>query len=283
MVAAGQHGLITRAQLKDLGFGRGAIDHRVAVGSLHVIRRGVYAVGHRELRPQAYVLAAVLSMAPGAVASHVAAAAILAIRPSAASFIDVTVPHRRRGGPGLRVHHAPLPPEQIAERDGIPVTTVERTIVDLAAVLKPPAVRRALEEAEAQRLVDWRVLRDLAAEPRRGVRALRAILDEHSIGMRITRSELEAAFLDLLRRHRLPLPRTNVVVEGFEVDCVWTEQRLIVELDSHRHHRTAAAFERDRRRDRALTLAGWRVVRVTHRQLHDSRLADDLARLLRTA
>jgi very-short-patch-repair endonuclease len=284
MKAAQQHGLVTRKQLKDLGFGKGAIDHRVATGSLLVVRPGVYAVGHRELRPRAFVLAAVLSMGPDAVASHVAAAAIHGIRPSAATKVDVTVPRSRRGGKGIRPHHAALPPDHVEEVDGIPVTTVERTIVDLAAVLRPEALRRAMEEAEGLRLTDWRVLEELVAEARghRGIRALRAIIAERSVGTRVTKRELEASFLDLLRRHRIPLPDTNVHIEGFEVDCVWRRERLIVELDSHRHHGTAAAFERDRRRDRALAVAGWRTTRITWRQLRDHELPRDLARLLRT-
>ena len=156
-----------------------------------------------------------------------------------------------------------LPPDQVTIVDGIPVTTVERTLLDLAAVLRPDALRHALEEAEIQARPDWRVLGELvaAADGRRGVRALRAILDERSVGSRITKSHLERAFLAFLRRHGLPLPQTNTHVEGYEVDCVWRGARLIVELDS-RLHSNHGKFERDRARDRALTIAGWRVARV---------------------
>jgi hypothetical protein len=151
-------------------------------------------VSHRELRPRAFVLAAVLSLGPDAVASHAAAAAIHGIRPSAATRIDVTIPRRSGGGPGIRPHHAPLPPDQVDEVDGIPVTTVERTILELAAVVRPEALRRAMEQAEGLRIVDWRVLEALAAQSRgrRGIRALRAIIAERSVGARVTKSEFEA-------------------------------------------------------------------------------------------
>jgi very-short-patch-repair endonuclease len=179
-----------------------------------------------------------------------------------------------------------LPPEHVTVVDAIPVTTVERTLYDGSAIWRPPLLRRAMEAAEAARIVDWRILEELAAagDGRRGIRALRAILAERSVGERITRQELEARFQDLLRRSGLPLPETNAVVEGHEVDCVWREARLVVELDSRAYHGTAGAFERDRRRDRTLVLAGWRVVRLTWRQLHDEpeALIGDLRRLLAT-
>jgi very-short-patch-repair endonuclease len=269
MLAEAQHGLVTRRQLETLGLGRGAIEHRIAVGSLHRVRRGVYAVGHRALRPRAHILAVVLAAGPGVAVSHRSAAALSRIRRSASATVEITVPDRRRGPADARVHHAPLPPDQVTIVDGIPVTTVERTLLDLAAVLRPEALRHALEEAEMQVRPDWRVLAELvaAAGGRRGVRALRAILDERSVGTRTTKSGLERAFLVFLRRHGLPLPDTNAWIEGYEVDCVWRGARLIVELDS-RLHLDHGKFERDRARDRALTIAGWRVVRVTWEHIH---------------
>jgi very-short-patch-repair endonuclease len=285
MLARRQHGLVSRAQLIGMGVGRGAIAHRLQTGSLHPVRRGVYAVGHRALPPRAHLMAAVLACGPGAVLSHASAAALWGIRPSAATRVDVTVADRRRSRAGIRVHRAPLPPEQVTVIDGIPVTTIERTIVDLAAVLRTDGLRRAMDAAETARLPDWRIVDELvdAGHGRRGIRALRAIRAENAIGMRVTRSELERDFLDLLRRHDLPLPETNVLVEGLEVDCVWREHRLIVELDSRRHHAVTEAFERDRRRDRVLTTAGWRVVRITHRQqrYEGTAVAADLRRLMR--
>jgi very-short-patch-repair endonuclease len=269
MLAEQQHGLVTRAQLRELGLGPGAIDYRVGSGTLVVVRRGVYALGHSALRPQARALAAVLGSSADAALSHAAAAAHWEVRPSAAALIDVTVPRRIRGQRGIRHHFADLPADQITIHDSIPVTTVARTIVDLAGVVSEPALRRAMEAAEAARLVDWAQVEALAQDRRRGVRELRVILAEREVGARVTKRELEAAFLDLLRREGLPLPATNAFVGGFEVDCVWRDARLVVELDSRRFHGTDGAFERDRARDRRLAAAGWTVVRVTWRQIHD--------------
>jgi very-short-patch-repair endonuclease len=269
MLAERQHGLVTRAQLRDLGVGLSAIDHRVASGALLVVRRGVYALGHRALRPQARLLAAVLASGPDATLSHVSAAALWQIRPSAATLIDVTVPRRIRGQSGIRHHRSLLSHGQITVHEGIPITTVARTIVDLAGIVPPPALRRAMEAAEGARLVDWAQVEDLVRGRRRGVRAIREILAERETGRRVTKRELEATFLDFLRCHALPLPATNVWMEGFEVDCVWHDARLVVELDSRHYHGTDGAFERDRARDRRLAAAGWMVVRVTWRQIHD--------------
>ena len=172
---------------------------------------------------------------------------------------------------------------------GIPVTTPSRTLLDLAAVIPRHQLERAVNEAEVQRLTDDLTLDDLLTRhPRRpGSRKLRALIQAATIGQTITRSELEARFLAFLDEAVLPRPETNVQIESgentFEVDCLWRQQRLIVELDGHATHATAAAFERDRARDRVLQAHGHRVVRITWRQLHAEaeRLAADLTRLLR--
>ena len=144
-----------------------------------------------------------------------------------------------------------------------------RTLLDLSAVVGIRHLRSALREAEHLRLTDPLSLQDLATRyPRRpGLRAVRALLEEASIGARIIRSELEERFQDFLIRAGLPRPQTNLVIEGYEVDCVWPEQRVIVELDGHATHSAAHAFELDRARDRRLEAAGWRVIRITWRQL----------------
>jgi very-short-patch-repair endonuclease len=157
--------------------------------------------------------------------------------------------------------------------DGIPVTTVPRTLFDLAAVIPFHQLSRAVNEAEVRRLWDPLSLNDLLTRhPRRpGAAALRAVLA--TPGVNITRSELEDRFLELLRDARLPRPETNVSIEvngiWIEVDCMWRQQRLSVELDGHAIHATRSAFESDRARDRALIASGWRVMRITWRQLHD--------------
>jgi len=177
-----------------------------------------------------------------------------------------------------------LPPDEVTVREGIPVTTVPRTLFDLAAVLRPRQLERALNEAEVLRLWDELSLLDLLRRyPRRqGSRTVRAILGAREAGATITRSELEVLFLEFVDWAHLPHPETNVTVEGFEVDCLWRDARVVVELDGRSSHATLAAFERDRERDRVLLAAGWHPVRVTWRQLAltPHRLAADLRTLL---
>jgi very-short-patch-repair endonuclease len=285
VVAERQHGVVSRRQLLDRGLGRLAIDRRIGQGRLRVVHQGVYAVGHPHLTTDGRWMAAALACGPDAVLSHRAAAALWLLRRS--SRIDVIAPTARRR-PALTLHRNLVAEDEVTEVRGIPVTTVPRTLLDLAAVLPAHQVERAINEAEIQRLTDPLSLPALLARypGRRGVRTLRAILGE---GTRRTRSELEARFLAFLRRAGLPLPEANahLLVGGalIECDCVWRDRRLVVELDGHATHGTAAAFERDRARDRSLHVHGWRTVRVTWRQLSDEpeALAVDLRALLRRA
>jgi hypothetical protein len=233
-------------------------------------------------------MAAVLASGRGAALSHRSAAALWGLRPSARAVTEVTVEPRRRPRSGIQLHRGCLPRDEVTVLQGIPVTTVPRTLIDLAAVLGHQEVERATNEAEVRRLVDPLSLDDLIARypRRRGVAAVKAILATGRIGSAVTRSELEDRFATFLDRLALPRPElnTSIVVGGrwFEGDFVWRSRRLIVELDGHAVHATAAAYERDRARDRTLHADGWRVVRVTWRQLHDDAdaLADDLRGLL---
>jgi Protein of unknown function (DUF559) len=153
---------------------------------------------------------------------------------------------------------------------GIPVTSVSRTLLDLAEVVRVNLLERAFETAERLNLLDLMAIEELLSRclRHRGRRALIDVLRRHRVPF-MTRSELERAFLELCRDAGLPLPLLNVIVEGFEVDAVWLECKLVVELDSHEFHLTRAAFERDRVRDANLQLAGYRVIRITHRRLQD--------------
>lgn len=282
-LAERQHGLVTRAQLLELGLGGRAIDHRLERHRLRPVHRGVYTIGHRLLSRDGHRMAAVLACGHDAVLSHFAAAALWEIRES--SRIEVTTRTAHRLKRQVIVHRAALPPDERTTHRGIPTTTVPRTLLDLSAVVRPDALRSALRQAEQLRLTDPLSLHDLANRyPRRpGLAAIRALLEEASIGANIVRSELEERFQAFLLKAGLPLPKTNQRVEGYEVDCVWPEQRLIVELDGRAVHDTGQAFERDRVRDRVLTAAGWHVIRVTWRQLHEEPelLEADLRRLLR--
>jgi hypothetical protein len=284
-LARRQHGVVARAQLREVGLGEKAIELRLARGRLHSLYRGVYAVGHLVLADHGWWMAAVLAGGAGAVLSHRSAAALWGIRASHGGASEVTIDRQLRPRPRLRFHRSYLPPDEVAIHDGIPVTTYPRTLLDLAGVLSRGQLDRAINEAEIRRLWDPLSLADLLARhPRRpGAAALRAVIDE---GRARTRSELEDRFIDFLGVANLPRPTTNLPLRlggrWIEADCVWRKQRLIVELDGHASHHTRAAFEDDRARDRALTIAGWRVIRITWRQLRGepAALARDLRRAL---
>jgi very-short-patch-repair endonuclease len=288
-LAERQHGVVARIQLLQIGLGARAIRYRVEKGWLHPVHRGVYAVGHRRLSKQGRWMAAVLTAGPDAVLSHRSAASVWDIRYPANTRVEVTVPRRIRPPEGIQVHRRSLPADEATVVDAIPVTTVPRTILDLATVLSPRQVERAIEEAEVKRLYDALSLADLVERypGRRGTGVIKAILAADRIGTTITRSDLEERFVEFLEARSLPSPELNVplAVNGswIEADCAWRRQRLIVELDSRAVHGTPSAFERDRARDRTLHAAGWRVVRVTWRQLHRdaNQLEEDLRILLR--
>lgn len=287
-LADGQHGVVARRQLRSAGLTREEIAHRIRTGRLRCLYRGVYAVGHRVLSAEARWLAAVFAAGKSAVLSHRSAAALWGIRQSSSSRVDITIPSSRRSRPGIRFHVTRLPADETASLAAIPVTSVPRTLMDLAAVLDYRSVERAIEQAEVLRLADPLSLPDLLARyPRRsGVAAIRKVLANGEVGATVTRSEPEERFLRFLGERGLPRPEMNVAmaVRGrhVEVDCVWRQQRVIAELDGRAVHATTSAFERDRARDRALMAAGWRVIRITWRQLTSdgSELEEDVAELL---
>ena len=289
-LAERQHGLVSRRQLLAAGLTRHAIAHRVRAGRLHCLSRGVYAVGHRLLSSEAHWMAAVLAGGPGAVLSHRSAGALWRIR-SRRGIVDVTVPSSRRQRPGITWHVSNLPADEITSVAAIPVTTVPRTLLDLATILDHHGVERAIDETEVQRHTDPLSLPALIARypRRRGTATIRAVLAEGRTGNSVTKSELEERFLRFLADWGSPRPEVNASIAmrgGFvEADCVWRNSRLIVELDGRAVHDTAAAFERDRARDRALGAAGWRVVRITWRQLTGEarELAEDLRAMLGVA
>jgi very-short-patch-repair endonuclease len=269
-LAERQHGVVALWQLIQLGFDSGAIEARLARCRLHRVHRGVYAVGHRRLEWRGVLIAAVYAYGPEAVLSHRSAARLWAIRPNNRRDVDVTVPGRGlRRRPGLQPHSVRhLDPRDITKIDGIPVTTLPRTLLDLAEVVPKDHVIRALTEAERQQIIDLRAINELLARSpgRRGQRPLREILTDAVIEPR-TREEFEHRFAQFCHEFGLPRPKVNTDVEGYEVDALWAESKLIVELDSWEFHRHRRAFEADRERDAVLLLAGYRVVRITWRQL----------------
>lgn len=264
-----QHGVVAYRQLIALGFSPQWIQRQLAAARLHRVHQGVYAVGHRRLTVRGRWMAAVLALGEGAVLSHLSAAAlwgILAIPGGAIEVLVETCGARRRKG--IKVHETlHLPSRDRTIRDAIPVTSLARTLLDLAEVA-PSRLRRAVDEADRQQLLDVRAVRELCdrSHGRRGLKPLLALLDQASDTPH-TRRQLEALFFDFCRTQGLPLPACNVLVEGYEVDAFWPAFRLIVELDSWEFHRGRRAFERDRERDAVLQAAGYRVIRVTWRRL----------------
>jgi hypothetical protein len=179
-----------------------------------------------------------------------------------------------------------MPSDEVEVLGGIPVTSVSRTLFDLATVLSRGQLEQALNEAEVRQLTSRVSVPDLLRRHprRRGAAALRAVLDEGPLG--ITRLELERRFAALVATHSLPRPRRNahIAVRGrfYEVDCLWQSQRVVVELDGRAVHGTRRAFETDRERDRILLAEGWLPMRVTWRQLQDEpeTIVGDLRHLL---
>ncbi|MGH2714644.1 MAG: DUF559 domain-containing protein [Thermoleophilaceae bacterium] len=259
---------MTRDQLRRLGVGEHGIAERIRTRRLHRLHRGVYALGHDALRPEAYWLAAVLACGDGAVLSHASAAAHWGIRPSAAATVDVTVPARsgRTRRKSIRVHRSGrLTEAEVTAHEGIPVTTVARTLLDLADVLPDQALKRTIDEAEYQGLLDLTPLIAIVeGNPGRRGRKVMALATSPQ---ELTRSNLEQCFLEMVTRRGLPRPRVNMWVEGYEVDFCWPDAKLIVEIDGRAAHGTRGAFERDRLRDRRLLRAGFRTIRLTDRGL----------------
>jgi very-short-patch-repair endonuclease len=259
------HGVVDIGQLRSIGASRTEIGRRIRNRRLVPLYRGVYAVGHRRLTNSGRWLAAVRALGRGAVLSHTHAAALWNLRHPPGGRIHVTVPKGGRAKrKGLIVHRSvDLPHEHVTVHDGIPVTTPARTLADLAGAVEAPALARALEAAEANGLLDVPSLL-AACAGRPGAERIRKLVASE---LPHTRSELEAAFVDLCDRYGLPRPVMNAQLYGYEVDACWPEHDLVVELDSWRHHGTRAAFERDRERSAELIARGITTVRFTWSQV----------------
>ncbi len=274
-IAARQHGLVTLGQLRRLGIAKDIASQRARSGRLHRVHEGVYSVGHALLTQEGRWMAGVLACGSGAVLSHRSAAALWGIRGDETSAIDVTAPNRRGRKPaGIAAHrHGSLSPGDCMLVRGIPCTTVERTLLDLAALVPIWQLRRALSEAEVLRILDQRALRSLLrrCRGRRGVARLRLLLAELHPETRKTRSELERLFLRMCRQGGVPQPEVNAPLDvgggKLTPDFLWRDAGLIVEADSRRYHDTDSAFQHDRRREQRLQLAGWRVSRCTWEQV----------------
>jgi hypothetical protein len=282
-IAERQHGVIARRQLLELGISRDAIRRRLAAGRLHAVHAGVYAVGHRLLTVEGRWMAAVLACGDGATLSHRAAAAHWNLVGVGSGDIDVLVPGRGRSSrKGIHIHHVrSFDARDRRLRDGIPITSVGRTLFDFAEVASPRQVRHAWQQAERLRLLDTRQVARLCdgARGRRGLGTVRELLADRSEPPD-TRFELERRFFEFCAVYDLPLPAVNVAIGPYTVDAMWAGARLVVELDSRAFHSDLVAFEHDRARDADLQVWGYRVIRVTWRRLENE--PAEVAHVIRT-
>ena len=266
------------------------IKWRTRTGRLHRIYAGVYSVAPRRLLTrQGWWMAAVLASGPEALLSHGTAAALWGIRGYSGGAVHVTVPHKSTSTKRIRRHHSPLPADERAAEEGIPVTSVHRTLFDLAVTVSVDEVVAMIKEAEYLQRWDRLSLPGLLDRypGKRGSRKLRFALrrlKEEPPGRK--RSKLEERFAPFLRRHHLPLPRFNDWIllgpKRYQVDCHWPDRRLIVELDGWEGHSSRSAFQDDRSRDRKLKVADFSVLHITWSQLdvEPEALASDLRQIL---
>jgi very-short-patch-repair endonuclease len=285
-LATRQHGVVSRRQLLALGFRTEAIKSRLGEGRLSSLHEEVYAVGHRRIGIRGEWWSAVLAYGTDAVLSHRTAAALWGLR-RARGRIDVTAPTGRQGTrrrERLWIHRCKLDLAERTLRDGIPVTTLARTLFDLSEVAAYEEVKRAAEEADRLKLLRVRELQMVCERGygRRALRPMRRLLGELGVPSE-GRSPLEQRFHAFLREHGLPEPHRNVEVLDHEVDVLWPAAKLIAELDSWEFHAHRAAFERDRARDTRLLLAGYHTIRITHRRIETepTTLATELHELLK--
>ncbi len=273
-LADSQHGVVARRQLIELGLSHWGIDERLRQGRLFVVYRGVYAVGRRGIGREGWWMAATLTAGQGAVLSHRSAAALWRLaKPGGHPEVTVLGDAGRARRRGLTVHRtSSLPRAEAVIREGIPTTTVARTLVDLAEVVSRREVERALDEAQFLRRLDQRSVRAALAEHpgRTGAKRLGRTFEEHVIGATRTNEGLEEGFFGLCRAAGIPDPLVKVRIGPYEVDFLWPEARLVVETDDRASHERNATYESDRERDAYLDDAGYRVRRFTWRKVTQS-------------
>jgi hypothetical protein len=283
-LAGRQYGVVSIRQLETvLGYSRATVQREVEAGRLHLVDHGVYAVGHTELSLQGQCVAAVLAVGPGSLLSYWSAAWLWGLLDTSPRPFHVTGPgpRRLRDRPPVRVHRARnLVAADRALRERIPVTSLARTLLDLAEVLKPKRLSKALERAERMEEFDGREVRAVCLRSRahRGSKPLLAALGAHRPTLRVLRSDVERDFLALLEASNLPLPASNYFVAGHELDAYWPDLRFGVEIDTFATHGGRLAFEADRERDAALLEQGITTIRVTDLQLQNQ--PDELLRRL---
>jgi very-short-patch-repair endonuclease len=280
--------MVARRQLLGLGMTETMVKVRLRHGNLHRVHHGVFAYGHRSVTVEGRWMAAVLAFGPGAVLSHRSAGQLWGLVPRARIRPEVTRPGRAGGRPYLVAHRGELPADEIGRVRGIPVTSVPRTMFDLAGLLGEREVERAWNEMEVRGLTgSLSVPHLLERYPgRKGSVLLAPLANRTTLPVGITRNDFEEAFLSLIDRHGLPRPRMNAHVQlrgrFYEIDGFWEERRVAIELDGGAVHKTTKAFHDDRERDRILTAEGFTTTRITWDHLHHTPqdVADDLRRIL---
>ena len=276
-LAARQHNVVSRNQMRTLGFSDKAIDHALASGRAFRVFRGVYAIGQAKVTERGQLMAAALACGDGAVVSHRSAGALLGLLGKGPVVIDVIAPPSRgRKIDGIRSHRV-RPPRQdeVGTVAGIPCTSPARTLVDLAGTVGDWTLRSCFERAAQKKALDILAIEASMDPGRCGKRSLQALVDEWRGAAPLAnrgrlKSPLEAKILPLLLTHNLPAPLLNAPVEiaegRIEVDFLWPAHRFVAEADSRDFHATPIAFERDRWRDRELLRAGYTTLRVTNHQ-----------------
>ena len=264
-LAERQWGVVARWQLEQCGLSAASISRWASSARLHRIHPRVYAVGHKGLSTEGHLLAAVLYAGPGAALSHASAAHWWGLLPHLPDPTNVTSSRRRRSLPDVSVHSVPGLVRVMHK--GLPVTPVARTLLDFASVASLDRTRKAVAEADYLRLLDLDAIGEIMGMGRAGSARLKKALELHRPEYARTLSPLEDLFLDLCRRHRLPLPEVNMIVADHKVDALWRLQRVIVELDGRQAHGTDARMANDRDRELALRSAGYSVLRYSWRQV----------------
>jgi very-short-patch-repair endonuclease len=270
-------GHVARRQLRDVGLGSDAIAYRVKVGRLIAVHAGVYAVGHLPTSPIDRAAGALLACGPGAVLSHGSAASLWGIRKTWSAPFDVTVPSDRPRR-GIHIHRSrALTRRDIRIQLGLHVTSPARTLLDVARTLSDKGLTRAVNDLRLSnhlRLPDLaELLKRLPKHP--GAKRLQPFIKDPTGP---TRSELEDAFVKFTRRYGLPTPQMNTTVNGYEVDALFPEHGVIVELDGYGFHSDRESFEGDRERDAKMLAAGLPTVRVTWERI-DARPGPEADRL----
>jgi predicted transcriptional regulator of viral defense system/very-short-patch-repair endonuclease len=269
VLADAQYGVVSHRQLRRLGFSAAAIGRSCAADRLLRVHRGVYAVGHSSISDHGRCMAAVLACGDRAVLSHASAGWLWGLLPKCPVEAEVTVPRHGRRRSGIKTHHpTSLGLEEWGTLERIPVTSLARTLLDLAATGPRWRLEQAIERAERLGRLDLIEIDALLrrrhgeAGTRRLLRALSIYRDPAS-----SHSRTELLFLDLIKKAKLPRPATNTFVAGYEIDAYWDAERFAVEVDGWDTHRTRKAFESDPLRQEDLKLAGIDSIRITARRI----------------